>query len=111
MKDKRHGDQLWLEWEGEGLESSSDIQYYTIEHVSLDEEIVRRALASTLQRDGVADSLADGFKLLDGVEIESSWAGPVDEEFGLTICNSEGETFYGEVVSTPFPVTIVYIYA
>lgn len=109
MKDHRHGDQLWLEWDGDDLESATDIQYYTVDHVSLDEEVVRRALASTLQRDGIADSLADGFRLLDGVWISHEWAGVVDEEVSTTICDEDGETRLGETVDFPFPITVVHI--
>jgi len=111
MKDTRSGEQLWLEWEGSGMETSdSVIHYFTMDHVSLDEEVVRRALASTLQRDGIADSLADGFKLLDGVRIEQVWAGSSEEDDQeLTICYSDGETYYGEMVEFPFAITVVYI--
>lgn len=109
MKDNRQGDQLWLEWEGNNLDSATDIQYYTVEHVSLDEEVVRRALASTLQRDGLADSLADGFKLLDGVWMTHEWAGQVEDEIDITICDKDGETNYGEIVDLCFPITVIHI--
>ncbi len=109
MRDNRHGEQLWLEWDGSGLEDEDCLPYYTVEHVALSEEVVRRALASTLQRDGVADSLADGFKLLDGVEIQHLWAGVLDAENDLTICDEDGETFYGDVVDVAFPITVVQI--
>jgi hypothetical protein len=109
VRDNRHGEQLWQEWDGSGLERTDCLPYYTVEHVDLGEEVVRRALASTLQRDGVADSLADGFKLLDGVEVEHMWAGILDDEDRLSTCDEDGETFYGDSVAVPFPTTIVYI--
>ena len=63
MGHDRPGEWLWEEWDGYGYDG--DIVYITNEPVDMTNEIVRRALASTLQRDGVADSLSDGFKMID----------------------------------------------
>lgn len=109
MKDLRHGDQLWLEWDGNELSLLGSIAYYTIEHVDMNEEVVRRALASALQRDGVADSLADAFKLLEHAQVECVWAGPVEDDRVLTICNDDGETYYGEDVDMLLSITVVHI--
>lgn len=111
MKDLRHGDQLWEEWSGDGFEDEPDaLIYYTIEHVPLTEEVVRRALASTLQRDGVADSLADGFSMIDSAEIILGWAGVLPEELSLVECDDTGETFYGDTVETIYSITFVKIH-
>ena len=109
MKDHRHGEQLWVEWAGDGLETVSDIQYYTEGHIELSEDVVRRALASSLQRDGVADSLADGFGLMERGEIQFLWAGCLNEELHLTVCDETGETHYGDEMETYFPITVVHI--
>lgn len=110
MKDLRHGDQLWTEWSGFGLDDlEAKTHYFTVDHVDLHEEVVRRGLASALQRDGIADSLSDGFKLLDGVEPSCTWAGVVDEDIDLTVCAPDGETYYGERVDMVMPVTLVCV--
>ena len=59
MKDVRIGEHLWSEWDGEGYQNLLEcgVVYYTLEHIDLENELVRRGLASALQRDGVAYSL------------------------------------------------------
>lgn len=111
MKDHRHGDELWIEWTGDGFEygGEDDIYYYTIDHVSLDEDVVRRALASTLQRDGIADSLGDGFKLLEAGDTAHAWAGLIEEELDLTVCDADGETLMGDQIEIVIPITAVRI--
>lgn len=100
MRDVRHGEHLWVCWEGEGYfsDTHSDIIYFTIGHVDIDNELVRRALASTLQRDGIADSLADGFKLLESSEGQQGHAGFIVGESEYVVCNEDGETEYGDQV-------------
>jgi len=69
MKDSRKGETLWSEWFGIDYKRNipNSLIFYTEEHVYLDNEIVKRALASALQRDGTTDSLGGAFRLLDGV--------------------------------------------
>jgi hypothetical protein len=110
MKDKRVGESLWIHWDGEGYPQQkifTDVIYYTQAYVELENEIVRRALASTLQRDGVADSLADGFNLITDAHIETGWAGIIEGENNYTFCDANGETEYGEYVEEPFEFTWV----
>jgi len=110
MKDHRHGDQLWEEWTGNGYEKLLDgIVYFTHPHVSLDEDVVKRALASALQRDGVADSLGIGFKMVEFATISYQWSGYVSEEMQMSFCDESGETFYGDSVEVVFPTTFVEI--
>ncbi len=41
----------------------------------MDNDLVSRALASAIQRDGVADSLGDSFKLIENCQITRGWCG------------------------------------
>jgi hypothetical protein len=108
-KDSRAGESLWKQWHGENYYSSTDSElvYFTEESVDLENEIVRRALASTLQRDGIADSLADGFKMVSDSTIEIGWAGIIEGENEYTVCSSRGETDYGDSVSEIMEITWV----
>jgi hypothetical protein len=105
MKDKRPGESLWEPWEGWGGRSA----YLTVGHVDLESEVVRRALASAMQRDGVVDSLFEGFQLVSVSEVVTGWVGIVDEEREYTLCDASGETDFGDVVASPIEATIVYL--
>ena len=50
------GELLWKEWTGEGYEPLHEysVTFFTEDHIDLENELIRRALASALQRDGVA---------------------------------------------------------
>ena len=111
MKDSRIGESLWEEWYGKGYECSSEreLLFYTIDHVSIDNEVVRRALASCLQRDGVTDSLAQAFRCLESSQFEYLYAGYVDEDNELQICDVVGLTEYGDIVDEIFAITLVEI--
>ena len=99
-------------WDGDhsyNLMDESDLAYYTVGHVDLETDIVIRALASTLQRDGLADSLGDGFKALDNCALTQGYAGFVDGEIFMSTCNENGETEYGETVDTIMEITWVQL--
>lgn len=107
MKDSRAGDYLWDQWQGEGYEGrfGYDLIYFTEGHVDIDNEVVKRALASAIQRDGVADSLRDGFFLIESSESEWGWAGIIEDELEFSVCSEGGETPYGDFVLESFPIT------
>lgn len=107
MKNDRLGDWLWEEWDGEGIESYSELIYSTSEWVNLDNEIVRRALASCLQRDGVADSLSDGFRMIENSNTITTYVGIHEGEKTPTVCNEFGESKLGEVFSSISKITLV----
>lgn len=111
MKDKRPGEELWLEWHGLNYYASKDdaVIYYTFGDVDLENEIVRRALASSLQRDGVADSLSEGFKYIDKAIISTGWAGNLEEEHDYIVCSQDGETEYGDFVDSAIEITWIEI--
>lgn len=100
MKDVRPGEQLWFQWSGADYFSGSDSEliYCTIGHVDMENEVVRRALASVLQRDGVVDSLGDGFTFIYEKQIQAGWAGVLPDENDYTYCDESGETEYGDAV-------------
>lgn len=109
MKDVRIGEHLWSEWDGEGYQNLLEcgVVYYTLEHIDLENELVRRGLASALQRDGVAYSLGDAFSILEACAVSQCWAGEVEDEQCFTICDEDGETFLGDFVSESFAITVI----
>lgn len=109
MKDSRIGESLWLEWTGDDYSSSDAIVFYTEDHVDLENETVKRALASALQRDGIVSSLAEGFRLVENAPICQGFAGFVDGDFELTMCNEFGETKNGDEVDEIMNLTWVDI--
>lgn len=111
MKDKRTGECLWFEWSGDGFAVSrpSSIIFFTYDHVDLEIDLIRRALASALQRDGIVSSLGDGYKAVERGYISHGYAGEVDGEIYPTVCTKEGLTQYDEKVENPKAVTWVEI--
>lgn len=109
MRDIRHGEQLWSSWEGEGYfsDTHSELIYFTEGDVDINNEIVRRALASTLQRDGIADSLSDGFKMLEMSVTQGGFAGFLPGETEYSVCDDEGMTEYGDTVENVLEITWV----
>lgn len=113
MKNDRVGDWLWEEWDGEGydlsLDSDSSIIYCTLESVDTSNEVVKRALASCLQRDGVADSLGEGFSMIERAKVSYGYVGYLDGEKSLIVCDAKGETEYGDFVSSVKSITWVEV--
>jgi hypothetical protein len=111
VKHTRRGETLWSEWTGELYDKDdlSSVVFYTVEHIDVENEVVRRALASAIQREGVVDSLGEAFKLIDEVHAKYLFAGEVRELKDYAICNDKGETFLGDNVEEVVPITIVEI--
>lgn len=111
MKDIRHGEHLWMLWEGEGFQRyyDNELVYFTIGHVDIEDNIVRRALASVLQRDGLADALSDGFRLLESAVGRWEHAGILPEEQDYIFCDSLGVTDHGDQVEDALEVSWVKI--
>lgn len=109
MKDSRIGESLWEEWCGLGYDNAlpdSNI-FYTVDHVSLENDLVRKALASVVQRDGLFDSLADGFKAIEDPVITHGWAGYIDIDPEISVCDETGVTDYGDEVDEIKEITWV----
>jgi len=114
MKDSRKGESLWSEWDGYGFSrrlNSDSIIYYTYDHVDLEHEVVRRALASSIQRDGIVSSLGEAFKLIDLASIIQGYAGEVNGNYHLTICEYDGSTIHGDEVASVLQITFVEVYS
>lgn len=112
MKDSRKGEALWSEWEGYGFHytfGDGGLVFFTEEHVDVEHEIVRRALASTLQRDGIVDSLAHAFKLIEDSHITQGYAGPVGGDVYLTVCDEDGYTTEGTEADSVIEITYVEV--
>jgi len=111
MKDSRIGETLWSEWTGNNYEPERlfSTVFYTEEHVDIEHEVVRRALASVVQRDGHTDSLGQAFKVLDFCHNEQGYAGIVDGDTEFTRCDVNGMTIYEDTVEKVIPITWVGI--
>lgn len=113
MDFSRAAEQLWAEWSGSGYEANGykSVTYYTNSHVDLQNEVVLGGLGSALQRDGLVDSLWQGKQAVQVSSIYShGFAGSVDEDVDLTICDAQGETFYGDSVDSVIPITLVEVF-
>ena len=106
----RKGESLWSEWAGTGYQPQGidTVIYVTEAHVDISNEVVLRALASAVQRDGIADTLADAFKVIKPFSALLGYSGEVDG-LELSVCDETGETYYGDVVADIIPTTWVEV--
>jgi hypothetical protein len=113
MKDSRKGETLWSQWAGHGYatDSTDSVVFFTEDHIDIHNEIVRRALASAIQRDGTVHSLGEAFSLLDGtVGVSNTYAGLLDGDTEYTICDKNGTTIYEDTLEEVIPITVVEIH-
>jgi hypothetical protein len=111
-KDSRIGESLWFIWDGEGHKVSSDesILFYTEEHIDIEEDVVRKALASSIQREGISDSLSGGFSLIASGLTGHDYAGYSLVSEKQYICNSDGISESEEQLTGVVPITWVEIF-
>jgi hypothetical protein len=112
MKDSRIGESLWFIWDGDGylpLYPGTTV-YYTEDQVDIDNELVRKALASSLQRDGLVDSLGMAFYSLDRSTTVHGYVGTLDLEHHRSACNADGITYAGELLENVIPATWVEVH-
>lgn len=109
MKNARKGESLWLEWTGElhKKELSEAVVFFTIEHVDIENDVVRRALASAIQREGIVASLGEAFRAVEAGTCTQTYAGELDTNREYAICNDKGETSLGDRVECVVPVTLI----
>jgi hypothetical protein len=109
MKDSRVGECLWSEWTGYSYSPLTDsgLIFFTEGHVDFEHDVVRRALASSLQRDGSAVSLGDGYRLVESASLVQGYAGEVDGDTDYCVCDENGETADGDYVDDVIEVTWV----
>jgi ABC-type transport system substrate-binding protein len=98
-----------MEWTGNGYEPSTSphFVFFTETHVDLENEVVRRALASAIQREGLVFSLGNGYGSIDNAHTVYGYCGYIEGERELTLCDEEGETEHGDTVERAGPVTWV----
>ena len=111
MKNDRQGETLWHEWDGDGYDSvnQNSVVYYTFGRVDTAHEVVRRALASAVQRDGVAESLSKAYMSIDDSTLFYGHVGVVDGAPFESLCSDTGETFFGDLVEGMSEVTIIEV--
>lgn len=112
MKDSRIGESLWNIWEGEDLPislSDLEIVYYTHDHVDIENEIVRRALASSIQRDGISSSLAQSFRMIERGVVTLGASTTFPGEHTPTYCYDDGETPAGEYADLKDVILTTYV--
>lgn len=109
MKDSRIGESLWLEWTGDDI-IHDGVCFYTESHVDIENDVVRRALASSLQRDGVAVTLGEGYKYAENASIEHVYAGYIDGDRDMTVCDADGTTEFGDFINDVREITLVKLW-
>lgn len=111
MANSRIGETLWDEWDDNEYFSviPGATVFVTPEHVDIENDVVRMALASKIQRYGYTDSLGQAFSLLERSVYVHGYVGFVDGDTILTVCDEDGETFYGDVVDQVVPATWVEV--
>jgi ABC-type transport system substrate-binding protein len=110
MRFSRIGENLWQEWDGKDYPTDTDdpIVYYAFGWADTDDSSVRRALASTIQRDGVADSLGQGYEMIDNATIKQGWACRIGGDYELTFWDEE-DAEYVEDHEEPLEITWVEV--
>lgn len=114
MKHSRPGESLWLEWNGYGLQYVSHnepLVLFTEGHVDTENDVVKRALASAIQRIGFYDSLGQSYSAVDreGTKTRLGHFGYVDGDIVPTVCDESGLTYGGETVESAIQATWVEI--
>lgn len=91
MRFSRIGESLWSEWDGYDFpqEDPDSIVYFTLGWVDIDQPVVRRALASTIQRDGTAESMGEAYEVLDTAEATQAHAAHVGGDDWFTYFETE----------------------
>jgi ABC-type transport system substrate-binding protein len=111
MKFSRLGEGLWSEWDGQDYPASSNdsIIYYTLGHPDTDHEVVRRALASAIQRDGTADTLGQAFQAIENSVITQGRAAHIDGEPDWSFFDPDTSMYFEEDLTDLTDVTVVEI--
>jgi hypothetical protein len=111
MKDSRIGESLWFIWDTDNQAMSDGLMLHTEGHVDVEHEVVRRALASALQREGIALSLSQGFMMIDRGEITHGYAGTSEEDSTSVVsCDADGDNPEDLVLENIVPTTWVKVY-
>lgn len=111
MSFDRRGESLWQEWDGSGFQpaEADNIIFYTIGHVDVANDVVLRALASAVQREGIVDTLGQAFQAIKPFSAVIGFSGDIDNGIETTVCDQSGETYYGDIVNSVVPTTWVEV--
>lgn len=111
MKESRIGESLWSIWEGQGYNPAfpDSVIYHTETHIDVQHEVVKRALASLIQREGIVYSLSQGFQAIDSGVISQGWMGSLSDELYQEICDENGITIDGVELEEVTAVTFVEV--
>jgi hypothetical protein len=111
MDFNRRGELLWQEWDGNGFSAtdSSAVVFCTQGHVDVANDVVLRALASAVQREGIVDTLGHAFQMIKPFTSIHGYSGEIDGGIETAVCDESGETYYGDVVDEAFPTTWVEV--
>ncbi len=110
MKDSRIGESLWFLWDVEETDDGS-LMFYTEGHVDIEHEIVRKALASAIQREGISYSLGQSFRMIDEASTLLGYSGPAPiENDPVYPCDELGYTEDGSQLESVVPTTWVKVY-
>jgi hypothetical protein len=115
VSDSRPGDSFWYPWDGQEYEQQllNPYIYQTEGHVDLENETVRKALASAIQRDGISYSIGAAYGLVDQSVHTLTYGGAiggdhvraiVDYETGLSIYSQEPTEDIVELTIVELPV-------
>jgi hypothetical protein len=111
-RDSRIGESLWFIWDGLDYDFSStdSVVFYTEGHINIEEEVVRKALASSIQREGIASSLSQGFSMIASGISSQLHAGYSDLIERQLICDENGSSKSGEDLIEVMPITVVEVF-
>lgn len=111
MDFNRRGELLWQEWDGSGFNSKSrsSVVFFTIGHIDIANDVVLKALASAVQREGIVDSLGQAFNAIQPFTTVFGFSGEIDGGLETAVCDETGETYYGEMVDEILPTTWVEV--
>ena len=111
MDFNRRGETLWQEWDGSGYSpaDATAVVFSTTGHVDISSDVVLRALASAVQREGIVDSLSQAFKAIRPFTAKFGYSGDIDGGLEIAVCDENGETYYGETVDEILPTTWVEV--
>lgn len=107
----RQGELLWQEWDGNGFSptDSACVVFCTHAHVDVSNDVVLRALASAVQREGLVDTLSQAFGAIKPFTAVAGYSGEINGGIETAMCDESGETYYGDVVDSVIPTTWVEV--
>lgn len=100
-----------MEWDGNDYSPELDdpIIYYTIGNIDPNHEVIKRALASAIQRDGIAVSLGEANKLIDSGHCVHGHGVHAGGAYEFSFYEDEYISYPGVETDSPADLTFVEI--